>query len=188
MTPIALFVLALALPLGCPSCSRTAVANHPGVGAVGRHPQIRSLDRLTDAILERGLRESSTLCDLNDRLGASPVIAYVETALGMPTRGALTFMAASAGTTYVLIRIDLRQTQEERVATLAHELTHALEVASARPTIRSAADLAGLYRTIGRPSVSGRDFESAAAIANERRVRHEIASGATRRPRRLASE
>jgi hypothetical protein len=83
----------------------------------------------------------------------------------------LTYVAHAGPRTYLLVRSDLKQRPRDRVATLAHELTHATEVAAAGDPITSAADLAALYRRIGFPGRRSGEFESARAQANEREAR-----------------
>lgn len=131
-------------------------------------------------ILQRGLADSPTMNDLAARLEQRDVIVYLGTAIGMPTRGALTFMAAGGPVTYLLIRVDLRQSPAERAATLAHELTHAVETAEACPPVRSDADLAALYRMIGRRGGRADEFESPRAVANEATARGELSHAAPR--------
>jgi hypothetical protein len=109
------------------------------------------------------------------------VVVYIQTALGVGTRGRLSFVAYGAPLTYVLVRVDLGQGPRERIATLAHELTHAVEIAQASSPIRAEADLARLYRQIGVPSGKGSDFESAQAVTNEQHARTELRRGAVTR-------
>jgi hypothetical protein len=89
----------------------------------------------------------------------------------MRDRGALGFVAHGSPLTHVLIRINVTQGGRDRIATLAHELTHAVEVAEASPPIRTEADLAALYRRIGFSTRSPHEFESARARTNERQAR-----------------
>ena len=73
----------------------------------------------------------------------------------------------------LLIRVNTRQIDLDRVAVLAHELTHAVEISQASPPITSERELHRLYTCIGVDS-TGRRLESAAAVRAERAVHQEI--------------
>jgi hypothetical protein len=144
-------------------------------------PRIRALDPSTQLLLDRARVASPTVAALVTALEQRDVVVYLRPALG--ARGQLTFLSYGEPLTYVQIRIDVRQREPQRIATLAHELTHALEVAEACPAVRSEADLAALYRVIGRAGSRHGDFESIRASENEGRARRELAHAtATRRP------
>jgi hypothetical protein len=133
-------------------------------------PSVRPLDHAARAIVESG-HSSPTVRQLLASLDASNVVVYVRSAVNLPAAGVLTYVSHAASQTYLLVRIDLKQSARDRVATLAHELTHATEVASASPPVASAGDLAALYRRIGSRGRNRHEFESAAAQANEREAR-----------------
>jgi hypothetical protein len=136
-------------------------------------PRVRPLDDPARTIVSIGERSSATVEQLLAALERSDVVVYVQTAARLGAPGVLTFVAHGEPLTYVLIRVELDQSPRDRIAMLAHELTHALEVAEAQPPIRSEADLVALYRTVGFRGRSARDFESARARANERQARGE---------------
>ncbi len=70
----------------------------------------------------------------------------------------------------------------DRVAALAHELRHALEIAGAPMPIRRASDLRQLYTSVGF-ACGPRSYDSTAAAVTEAAVRRELDAGSTRRPR-----
>ena len=84
----------------------------------------------------------------------------------------MTFLARGGDFTYLLIRLDLEHNDPDRIAALAHELTHAMEVAAANPPIGSETELARLYRQIGQQVETGA-FESIVAVVNERAARRQ---------------
>ncbi|HEX4915220.1 MAG TPA: hypothetical protein VFV51_14745, partial [Vicinamibacterales bacterium] len=69
------------------------------------------------------------------------------------------------------------QSSDAMIATLAHELHHALEVGGDESVIDQRS-LAGLYKRIGRPSVSNviSGYETAAAQETGFQVRRELAA------------
>ena len=150
--------------------------------AAGQEPRdgghVRTMDaRLRDEINE-GLARSSVFRDLVARLDASDVIVYVETECPMSPRlfGHLRFMAAGGGRRYVSVRVACMLNDAERIAALAHEFTHAVEIADA-PSVVDASSLAALYRRIGfasRGVAAGTGFESRAAIDGGHRVWAEL--------------
>jgi hypothetical protein len=142
-------------------------------------PRVRPLDAATQALLDRACVASPTVAALVAALEQRDVVVYLRPALG--TRGQLTFVSYGAPLTYVQVRLDLRQPEPQRTSTLAHELTHALEVAEADPPVRSEPELAALYRRSGLPGSRHGDFESTRAVESEGRARREIAYATARR-------
>ena len=141
-------------------------------------PRVRPLDDLARTIVASGVEASSTVRELLAAVEASDVVVYIQTAANMRDRGALGFVAHGSPLTYVLIRINVTQGTRDRIATLAHELTHAVEVAEASPPVRSEPDLAALYKRIGFRTRPPHEFESARARANERQARTDQTSAA----------
>jgi GH24 family phage-related lysozyme (muramidase) len=136
--------------------------------------RVRPMDAAAQQLLDRALTHSHTVARLVESLEQRDVVVYIAPALG--TSGRLTFVGYGAPLTYVMIRIDLTQREPQRSAILAHELTHALEVAEACPQPRTEADLLALYRRIGLAGVRAGEFETARASANEQRARRETLS------------
>ncbi len=149
----------------------------PGAAApTGRAPlpHVRPLDPVAADLLSSGSRGSSTFLSLVSGLDrSSTLVVYVATTPPPGGRGSIVFVGRAAGVTYLLIHVSLAQTALDRIAVLAHELTHANEVANARVPIASDADLAGLYADIGTDS-TGRHLESRLAVRLERAVHREI--------------
>jgi len=144
--------------------------------------QVRADDRFAQTIIWDGRETSPTVERLIYQLEHSHVIVYVRTATGLRATGLMTFIARGGDFTYLLIRLDLEHSGPDRIAALAHELTHAMEVAAANPPIGSETELARLYRQIGQQMETGA-FESLVAVVNERAARREaFAASTTHRP------
>ena len=161
----ALLAVALVATSGAPAMIQTPVAPLP---------HLRPLDPLAVDLVSAGTRRSSTFAGLLERLDrASGLVVYVSTTPQPDRRGSIVFVSRAAGVTYLLVRVGTRQIDLDRVAVLAHELTHAVEIAQASPPITSERELQRLYTCIGIDS-SGRRLESQAAVRAERAVHREI--------------
>lgn len=134
---------------------------------------IRPLDALSERLVKDGPVSSQELARLEaDLEGRKDVVVYVTTQSFSTNRGGLTFVSHAAGLTYLMAFVNPRQTGPERLAVLAHELRHALEVADSPTPITSEAELRHLYQSIGFPAEEG--FESRDALQAEAAVRREL--------------
>jgi hypothetical protein len=118
--------------------------------------------------------QSPTFANMLDQLERSDVIVYFE---GVPRfeknlRGCVHFMGASAGYRYLRAQIRTMMNRYDIMASLAHELQHAIEI-SRHPEVRSEADLAELYKRIGDERERWM-FETNEAQSAGRTVRLEI--------------
>jgi hypothetical protein len=149
-----------------------AVLFHTSVADVSpdTHPRVRPLDGGARAIVASAGQVSPTASALIATIERADVVVYVRTGVGLPTRGVLNFSACAGGLTYVLVRIDLHQGPQERVAVLAHELTHAVEITESPSPVCTQPALAALYGRIGTAGGHAGDVESARAVANERQA------------------
>ncbi len=142
--------------------------------AIAPLPHLRPLDSLATDLVSAGTRGSSTFADLRSALDrAGGLVVYVSTTTERDPRGSITFVSRASGVTYLLIRVCTRQVNPDRVAVLAHELAHAVEIASSSPPVASERELQRLYTCIGIDS-SGHRLESEAAMRAERAVHREI--------------
>jgi hypothetical protein len=152
-------------------------------------PHVRIVDRDLHLLLQAGLAGSPTLRALVARLERSDVVAYVRVeAMRDGLAGRRQFINASAGARYVLIRVVRLPRRSRQLALLAHELHHAVEVASA-PHVVDVQTLTQEYERIGQASRhrgdGARSFETAGAIAAGDQVLKELNRrdpGARRRP------
>lgn len=144
--------------------------------------KVRPVDVLATRLIADGSRRSQTLARLIADLERHDAVIYIQTSPVMHHRGALSFLAHAGRRTYLTIELQACRTPAAMLLALAHELAHALEVATATPAIRTPDDFSRLYMRIGFKS-GPREFESRAAQESELAVARELATGATtRRP------
>jgi hypothetical protein len=155
------------------------VATFDGQGANAWAGNIRASDNELVALLEDGIKRSPTFKGLVERLSRSDVILYVRPDVtakaNAPTK--LTFLAAKGGFRYLVIRVGAGQSKDRQLATLGHELQHAVTIADASAVVDSAS-LRREFERVGKltqPSV-GDDFffESPVAEDVRRRIQAEI--------------
>lgn len=160
-----------------------------------RTARVRTTDTRTAAILLQGLDRSATIRALVNELEQSDVIVYVELQPTLRKRlaGTMTWLSATNTRRYVRISLNPELNTDMAIATLGHELQHALEVANA-PEIRCERTLANFYQSHGdsnRVNETGWDTEAARAAGDT--VRRELAglagakSGNQQRPARVAN-
>jgi hypothetical protein len=148
-----------------------------------RTPRVRSGDSRSATLLSRGLERSATIRGLVSHLERRDVIVYIEMQPTLKRRlaGTLTWITNTPTHRYVRISINPELKTDDAVATLGHELQHALEVAQA-PEIVSARTLERYYARhgdISRTERNGWDTEAARLAGNE--VRRELAEMRTTR-------
>jgi len=151
---------------------QAALTTTPTVAAV--LPHLRPCDPLAAALLATGTRSSSTFAQLVRALDRVPdLVVYISTNAQLDHRGSIVFVSRAGAVTYLLIRVSARQRDCDRVAVLAHEMTHAVEIAQSDPPVTGDSELKRLYACIGIDSAGGR-LESSAAVRAEQAVRHEL--------------
>ena len=142
-------------------------------------PHVRTESAGLREMIEDGGRRSSTFHSLVAHLDRSNVLVYIEhQRLPLSLRGRLRLAGASDGWRYVRIQLDCRATLSEQLATLGHELRHAVEIADADVAV-DPASVQQLYGRIGYSTDSDHlKFETQAAIDAGRRVFKEVLSQA----------
>lgn len=140
-------------------------------------PRVRASDGRTAAILLDGLSRSETVRLLVDEIERSDVIAYLEINwhLRRGLAGSLTWVAGTPSSRYVRISLSPDLTGDVTVATLAHELQHAVEIAR-EPSIVNSTTMAGYYAKNGLSMtghLNGWDTQAARQTGDE--VRRELA-------------
>ena len=127
-------------------------------------------------LLKDAVRHSAIVEDLLAQIERTDLVVYLMDSMpGVFTgpKSSMVFLSGDTSNRYLLIRLDaMRLPQPERIAALAHELHHALEVAAA-PEVKGASDMAGLYRRIGWETSKGR-FESRGAQATALKVSKQL--------------
>ncbi|MBI4264084.1 MAG: hypothetical protein HY657_06900 [Acidobacteria bacterium] len=141
--------------------------------------------RTTDLYLRELIRDavdtSPTFRALVARLQRSDVIVYVSREGTLPSvDGQLTFRVASGGVRYLAIRLAWNRTPRRHVASLAHELQHAVEIADA-PWVVDEATLEREYARMGDHGPeygTVKTFETKAAIQAGRQAWRDYGSEA----------
>jgi hypothetical protein len=142
-------------------------------------PRLRTTDPRIRALLAEGVARSALLRALVDRLTRGDVVVYLRCAV-LPARldGQLTFVSAAGGFRYVVVHLAPDRPWHRTIATLGHELQHAVEIVE-QPDIVDRAAFARVYTRIGftRPprQHGGRSFDTLAAILAGEQVRRELA-------------
>jgi hypothetical protein len=151
-------------------------------------PHVRATEPRTRALIEAGISGSATFRHLIATLDQSDVIVYVEPKLTRPAlSGYLSHTIVARGRhRYLRVAVDVAGAKRRRVAVLAHELQHAVEVAEAQA--RDAATLKYLFSQLAVPFGCNTStcFETQAAQDVERIVDDELAGRVGAARRRLA--
>ena len=126
-------------------------------------------------LVTTGAARSPTLRSLMARLERSDVVAYVaeDESFRPKLDGRLAFLGSGGGTRYVRILIATRAQESRNIATLAHELQHAVEIAE-RPSIVDQDSMARAYARIGHGTPAKRVFDTVQAIEIGHRVWREV--------------
>jgi hypothetical protein len=111
--------------------------------------RVRALDAWANESLERGQQGAAVVRELMCALAESDLIVHVETSTTLPPafRGLTRLVSDTGEHRYVRITLDRDLAADDRAATLAHELQHAIELAHS--DARSASAVHRLYERIG---------------------------------------
>ncbi len=139
-----------------------------------RHFHVRVLDPHLDSLIDDAVRRSTTFASTVERLAATDVIVHVDRVMTLPRvlRAHIAFAGAGPAVRYLRIELRMNMGDKETIATLAHELQHAVEIGEARE-VRSEAAMCALYHRIGEERDTFR-FESHEADAIGRQVQSEL--------------
>jgi hypothetical protein len=149
---------------------------------IPRFCQVRATDHRLNAAVEEGLRSSGTFRELVDRINISDVVVYVTAdAQKLPpgVDGRLTFLSATGGFRYVVVRVKSNLSIPRLVSLIGHELQHAREIADTESIVdaesmaREYAAGLGYHNRFGRGN-DGRTFDSRAAIRAGEEVLREV--------------
>jgi hypothetical protein len=149
--------------------------------APDRH--VRTTNARIQSLLEKGLRRSPTLAQLVLALNDTDVIVYLEPVAHLQSglAGRIFLLPVATGNQrYLRVQLRVSLTAEETIATIGHELQHAVEIAAERD-VRDDASLVSLYHRIGVEGSSDAtaatySFDTEAAQRAGRQVRLELAS------------
>lgn len=150
------------------------------LAAAGRDggARLRPQDNRLAEVLREGAARSATFKALVDRIESSNVIVYaaLNPIMKPHLSGMLTWMTRAGNFRYVRASINTDLTFDQTIATLAHELRHAVEVIEDESVIDETS-LVTLYRRIGhQSSTTESHWETVAAQQAGFQVRREIAS------------
>ena len=136
-------------------------------------PRVRAVDPRVAGLIESGTRRSATFKQLIERIDTTDGIVYIDVGVCRPPAVAcLPHSMTQAGPNRVLhIVINTRRAPREIVASIAHELSHALEVL-AEHAIRDGAAIFNFYSRQGLKRGDG--FETQEAVDTEIKVRSEL--------------
>lgn len=153
--------------------------------APGLFTRVRSTERFMIALIREGYDRSPGFRDLVDVLQRSNVIVFVQPAscAGGRIRSCLASVNGSRRERHIRINVDTHTSHDALIATVAHELQHAVEIAEHLEVIDGTGALE-LYRHIAvgrcREGLS-EECETARALATERKVLEELSHARTRR-------
>jgi hypothetical protein len=159
------------------------VATYNGAGANAWSSNVRASDAELVSLLGDGVKKSSTLRALTDRLTKSDVIVYVRPdVVGKNGPQAhLSFLSSAGGVRYLVVHLPVGQSKTQQMAMLGYQLQHAVAIADA-PAVTDSDSLRKEFERIGRVTSSGngRDFtfDSQAANDAKQRILRELASDA----------
>lgn len=163
----------------------TQVADRPVEAAP--ESRVRPLTPTMAALLQDALSRSSLVRSQVSALNRSDVIVYLKEAFAAESgepRAGLRLITAAGDQRYLVVCIDRWMLSwNDRLVLLAHELQHALEIASA-PEVRDVVSFRTFYRRVGWELRWGR-FETEAACEATARMRSEVQGS---RPRQMTSQ
>jgi hypothetical protein len=157
-------------------CSTVLTTSAFAAGPTGE-VRLRPQDGRLEKLLKEGAQRSTTFKALVDRIEASNVIVYIALNPNMKSNlsGMLTWMTRSGNYRYVRASISTDLTPNQMIATLAHELQHAVEVIGDE-TVVDETSLVAMYRRIGRQNSASAParWETDAAQRTGFQVRREL--------------
>jgi hypothetical protein len=167
--PIAELIVAGLVTLGSP-----AIAN--GIDHQETIPRVRSTNPSLAALIARATEQSATFRRLIEAINASDGIVYVEAESGECGRGVTACLegVTTAGAYRILwIKVDKNKTECDLIASMGHELQHAVEILS-DSDVRSGAEMFLFYTRTGQRGPGRSAFETAAATQVGNAIREEI--------------
>lgn len=168
---------ALLLAMAVPTFAQPAPDDWTPPPHVRPNPDLRTL-------VDEAARRSTEIRELIDRLETLDVTVYIRTRAFAQSDldGQVGLLAAGRGHRYLVIELSGARPGISQMATLGHELFHAVEIAG-EPSIVDARSLAAFYARIGKRTSdwAGRQtFETAAAADAGKRARRELLMNGTR--------
>ncbi|MCU0250041.1 MAG: hypothetical protein MUE61_07525 [Vicinamibacterales bacterium] len=162
----------MALTAGIASAQPSASESVAPLAAVVH--RVRASDPLAAEVLRRAAVESETVARLIAQLERSDLVVNIVTGrIAGPFNGHTRVAASTPAVRYVRVSLRIPAATPRLMATLGHELRHAVEIAG-MPEVRSDAQLASAYARIGWPSSGDGFFETDAAVETGQQVAREL--------------
>jgi hypothetical protein len=140
-------------------------------------PHVRP-EKALGPLVDEATRRSPAVRALIDRLEGLDITVYIRLRSfdQFDLEGRVGILAGATSQRYLVIELARGRTGDSQMATLAHELFHATEIAS-EPSVVDVQSLAALYARIGiltDDHAGRRTFETEGAIAAGKQVRREL--------------
>lgn len=140
-------------------------------------PHVRA-ERDMRRLVDEAARRSTAIRDSIDRLQELDVTVYIRTKLftQLDLDGRVALLSTAGSHRYLVIELACGRSELAQMATLGHELFHAIEIAE-EPSVVNAETLAVFYSRIGIKTGDSRGwqtFETEAAAAAGLRARREL--------------
>ena len=124
---------------------------------------VRSTDRSVAVLIERAERESPTFRSMVETIRSAKGIVYILPGrCGHGVRSCLVDVVPAGRHRILRVKVDVRKPDRELMASIGHELRHAIEVLG-EPSIRSGNAMFLFYRRTATMG-AGRAFETPAAV------------------------
>jgi hypothetical protein len=134
---------------------------------------VRSTDAAVGALIAQATRESRTFERMVETIRARNGIVYVQPGkCGHGVRSCLVDVMQAGSRRILWVKVDIRKRERELMASIGHELGHALEVLD-NPAVTSGAAMFHFYRRTATTG-GGSAFETRAAVAAGDTVAAEI--------------
>jgi hypothetical protein len=142
---------------------------------VSPYRRVRALQPRVTALIAQGMQRSRTFANLVRDLDRGDVIVYVQAVHDLPSHlaGRMLLMPNSGVQRFVRIQVRSDVTDDLTIATIGHELRHALELVE-HTSVRDTAGMSQLYKKIGRAMPGTDSYDTDAADIAGRRVRTEL--------------
>ncbi len=154
-------------------CVAALVAALPRPGSASQVMVVRGLSPAAQRVIDQATEQSPTVAQEVRDLGRFHLVVMVQLVpLPASLGGELTLVGSGHDWRYVMISIVANAGKADIVASLGHELEHALEVAS-DPDVRDQPGMIRLFSRIGIGPAGG-PYETRAAIEVGKTVRREM--------------
>jgi hypothetical protein len=151
--------------------------------AVAPAPHVRGENGM-QRLIDEAARRSPAIQEWINRLQQLDVVVYVRARVfaQVDLEGRVALLSTAGSRRYLMIELACGRSELAQMATLGHELFHAIEIAEA-PSVVSPETLADLYSRIGTKTGDNRGvrtFETEAAAAAGLRARRQLLTSTTR--------